>query len=730
MRFLIEAFKKQKKRLQIEQLLLLVVRCLIVALLGFALARPLLRSAGFLESDDGRVVMLIIDDGMASGVAESGGGASGGAARGMSGGTALDRHREEALAVIEAVGAAEAVAVITTARPIEPPVLPPSLDHASVARVVESIETKESPSDLSAALRLARESAREFEEDGRTVVVYLFSDFRAGSAALDRPLPKLFEDDEERFVLLAAPAATQPSDNVQVVAIEPVRRMILPGVDDASNQVAVHLARHGGELGRGSSRVRLTGDKIGTLAPKQIVWEPGQSEAAVNFTLNYAAAAGEEIGLTAVIDDADALGLDNRRHTTLDVRERLRVAILSPPTFLRAGQYDNLTPGQWIRWTLQPGEEQGPMDIVDILPSNLTEVDLRAVDVAILTRPDRLGDLGWRALRSFVDGGGEVVVVPPVELNVHPWTDRLIEELDLPWRIDLEVTDYPQSEPLLLADEQPASELMKIIAGELSDITTAITTWRALKINPAETQADVILEFSDGTPMMIAGAPRASQVENDMTDEAGVSADHSQDHAPGLVVYLAVAPDSGWSNLPTSTFMLPLFQETLRQGMNIIRGKQNVTVGDRSAIAGLPRGGLEIVGPEGDVIDVDRNRRPAEALGTSGVYRVRDASGAAIGAVAVNVDAAAGRTDVQTDAAVGAWLNESGSWKTFDPQSPGAALAGAQTGVSLAGYMLIALLALVLVETILARRFSHAYRTTGVPGLTGGLRSTVADVRG
>src|SRR5690606_20268012 len=42
MRFLMEAYRKHRRRLQIEQLLLLAVRCLLLLTLGLALAGPVL----------------------------------------------------------------------------------------------------------------------------------------------------------------------------------------------------------------------------------------------------------------------------------------------------------------------------------------------------------------------------------------------------------------------------------------------------------------------------------------------------------------------------------------------------------------------------------------------------------------------------------------------------------------------------------------------------------------
>ena len=67
MRFLLEAYRKHRRRMRLEQLLLLAIRCLIVLLLGAALARPVLDAAGLL--DDGgreRVVYIVLDNGVAS----------------------------------------------------------------------------------------------------------------------------------------------------------------------------------------------------------------------------------------------------------------------------------------------------------------------------------------------------------------------------------------------------------------------------------------------------------------------------------------------------------------------------------------------------------------------------------------------------------------------------------------------------------------------------------------
>src|SRR5436190_12057732 len=89
MRFLLEAYRQQRKRLKLEQFLLLAARCLLVALVAIALGRPLLGRAGLLGSRGSVTLYLLIDNGLAS------------SATGPAGeGSALDRHRSAAAALL------------------------------------------------------------------------------------------------------------------------------------------------------------------------------------------------------------------------------------------------------------------------------------------------------------------------------------------------------------------------------------------------------------------------------------------------------------------------------------------------------------------------------------------------------------------------------------------------------------------------------------------------------
>jgi hypothetical protein len=698
MRFLIEAFRKHKRRLRIEQLLLLAVRCLIVGLLGLALARPILEAAGVIPTGGSRAVWLVIDDGMISGVS------------GEEGGTALQKHVRQAVDLINTLGPGDSVGVITAARPARSLLSPPSTDLSSVANLVQSLTPRESPTDLGAAFEFVRSAVEAAKKDQQQTLVYLFSDFRAGSAAIDSPLPLTQADQTGPVTLLASSPAARQVSNVQIAAIEPVRNVIVPGANDGSGQLTVRLSRSGVTDSADLSTIRLSGEGLPVVEPQSVRWQPGQTTADVKFIVNFSGGAHDRaVSLTASIDD-DALNPDNQRHAVLEMRNQIRVLLIDRRSFGFEQTLDQLSAGQWIRRALEP-MEKGPVQIVEVEPAALDVADIRTADVAILPRPDLLTDTGWRVLRDFVQRDGLLMIMPPAQINVHQWIERLSKDLQLPWRIALEVA--PHDEGLPLAEDQPATELLRLVSSDLSELVRPVLAYRVLPVDQTQTRAQPLLVFADGSPLAMVGSPDANEerdgasVSGSAQSDSGASA---QNVERGMVVYLAVAPELSWTNLPSKPLMVPLFHEVVRQGLSAIRASQQLQVGEQPNLARGPAA-RDIVGPDETRIALDPAGRPHQPLNRAGVYTVHDQSDQPIGKLAVNIDTAAGATDVQSPAAISAWLNASGPWVTFDASNIGSTLAIDRATSPLAGILLLTVLALVVIETLLARWFSHAYVT-------------------
>jgi hypothetical protein len=118
---------------------------------------------------------------------------------------------------------------------------------------------------------------------------------------------------------------------------------------------------------------------------------------------------------------------------------------------------------------------------------------------------------------------------------------------------------------------------------------------------------------------------------------------------------------------------------------------------------------------------------PLEEQGLYGGATGEEDEGALL---AVNIDISAARTETVSAAVIDEWLSGAGEWQFLRADAPASALATSEQASSLAGTLLWALLALVAIETILARRFSHAFRLAAGTELAGGMQSTVSERRG
>jgi len=148
MRFLLAAYKKHRVRTRLEQWLLLATRCLLVLVLGMALAGLIWSAGGSLGqfTDQGRTVYIVLDNSITA--------------------TAKDRSAQQhwvrltqsAEKLLATLGPKDRVALITAARPVQTAVWPPSSDPMAVRRQIEQMRPSAAEADLPGALRQTLQS--------------------------------------------------------------------------------------------------------------------------------------------------------------------------------------------------------------------------------------------------------------------------------------------------------------------------------------------------------------------------------------------------------------------------------------------------------------------------------------------------------------------------------------------------------------------------------------------
>jgi hypothetical protein len=730
MRFLLEAYRQQRRRMRLEQWLLLAARCLLVALIALALGRPVTKAAAALGGGGPTTLYILVDNSLTS--------------QGLRGGvSALDRHKEAAARLIRGLDASrgDRVAVVTLAAPPEGLIMPPSADLASAEAALALIGPTESATDLHAGVALVSADAGAVEPErlSDAVSIAVLSEFREGSFDAERALPAALPAVRSRAAgparLSAQRPAQAPATNISVLDAEPLTPVLFRGADagpapGTTVPVRVTLRRDGAGLaGAGATRV---GVSIGRPGQREgattglASWSAGQARATLTLQASLPPRGQDAQPDTALVvhawaEDEQAPG-DNDLFRRAVVRDRVRVGVIAPAG--AGGGPRSMDPAEWIRLALEP-TDAGPWAGDDpdaqvgtrrIDPGAVSPAELAGLDAAIVAAPELLDARGWDALRRMVDSGAPVVVFPAAGAS-QAWTVLFLDRMGLDWTIAPEPRIFEPPTSLSLAPEADGSVLARL-APELPDLIAPVRVSRAIEIGPAGRAPSLVRV--DGLPLLAVGSPASA---------AG----------GGLVVLMAAPLHLDWTDLPTKPLVVPLLHEVVRQAVGRSVRRVSASAGAASAAGlGLPPDAASLRALDGPAAG-DGSRAPARielrpgagvSLVRAGVYQAADAGGATVALVTIDADARAGLVSPTPESVVSSYLGamstEPGSpaptpvrWiGDSDPGPQAAATPDADASPAPGAdrwslWLLAGALALAAVELVLARLFSHASRTAG-----------------
>jgi len=463
MRFVIEAYQQQRRRMRLEQMLLLACRCLIVALLAMAIGKPILDSAGLRGSSGPKTVYLVVDDSLTASAAV--GAASGGA-------SALDASRTRALALLEDLQPArgDRVALIGLAGPARGIVMPPTSEVSVVRGLLVDMTATDSRADVAGAIELIRRDMGQGLRAGvgaragadgaggaggaggmpstgveagntNTSSVVFISEFRAGTISPEQTLASL----GNARVFVRSPTQTM-LDNVAVTSVEALRTIVVG--EARTIPVRVTLSRSGPFQDEAfTARVRIkalvasgdekdaaesstaelrtaesstaTGANASERAAKGVVvdakFAPGQQTATglgtVEVPMQRADARGtlRPIVIEASVDH-DALRRDDIARVAVEARSTIDVALLWNGPLGQARNVSDFTAADWLSLAsapvddpLAPRRATGDVRLTVIDPAReLTSggAALRGMDAILIPSPDGLPTQAWAAVRA------------------------------------------------------------------------------------------------------------------------------------------------------------------------------------------------------------------------------------------------------------------------------------------------------------------------------------------
>lgn len=309
MKFLLTSVEQTSRRLKFQELLLLLLRMALLALLAFAFARPIstvVRGSGRGDSVD---AVLVIDTSFSMGALD---GAK----------TRLQLAQDEAIKIIDELPAHSTVQIVSCAgnqKTLLGPRAPGNLDQAR--KIVQELELAHLPTDLSVGVAEAQEVFKHGNAANKEL--YVFSDMQqTGFDQQAGDLKKSLADIKEKAVVHFVRCGTRSVKNVAVVGITPQAGIPRPG-ERVSFAV---LVRNTGSESIDNLKVSLMIDGNEKLMETQAIPKlPAKETYAVTLS-GKLDKAGLRV-LTARVG-ADELDGDNRYDQVILVREQVNILVV------------------------------------------------------------------------------------------------------------------------------------------------------------------------------------------------------------------------------------------------------------------------------------------------------------------------------------------------------------------------------------------------------------------
>ncbi|MBH07462.1 MAG: hypothetical protein CMJ20_14230 [Phycisphaeraceae bacterium] len=703
MQFLAESYHPRRRWIQLEQLLLLINRCLILVILGLALSSPILHgfTIGSEPNAGDRLVCIILDDSLST------------QAVGLDGETRFGALVNAADRLVASLNRQDHVGLWLSSYPAGPLVAVPTREHKIIRDHMKALPHRFGRSDMAQALSMVLDSLQTSVRGGlyTRAEVYMFSDWNIGTFDPGHPPnSELAQIGKYAQVFVSRPAVA--CENVQIQELKPQRPVILAHPDGSVTiPVEVKMRRFTADAEDTVSVVRVVGRNVaGQLVTRpveqRVTWQSGQLASAVSAVLEVTDQEVLSVVVSASVGlpDTDAIKPDNQRWALAKIRRSVTVGIVDVVSALdkRHDEGGIFSPADWLRVALVPhipanigGLER--VRVVDVSPMELSSQALEGMGVVMVLRPDLLGATGWQTLAQAAGSGAMVwVFVPPGEVS-SAWVDTMATEFGVDWQLVMQGdVNESASGPWSMKPDIRPPRALAMLAADWPALLGPVRVLRRYNIMAPNSGEEVWLRTSDGRPLLT---------------HAGVGS--------GQVMFLATALELGWTNLVVKPLFVPLVHESLHAAVGSdvdVLSTQAFVCGDQPVLHAMWNNQSSLVHQTGRRIPLNRHEqrvRLASPFNLPGVYYGQ--SGKAMVAT-VNIDPDASNMNAIKPDQLGSWFDETRQWHWLNPEQPDHMRSTRNSRQFLGRPLLWFVLILMVFETVLARLCSHAERRSWFSG--------------
>lgn len=548
MHLLESVIKVNHKRFRLDQLILLLVRCLIPALLAFCIARPLLTSSKTMDAETPVSLLILVDASYSMDTIEQGG-------------TRFDQALQSARQLVESASKGSDVHVIMMGSQPMPLFDQPVFDLDAVNRRLESFQGGFGSGNVTTAIQQSLQVLSGMSNPHREIVI--ISDFQqkdwqeliADNASNIKPL---FEAAKLKPILTLLPIGKPKTENVSIESIEYPQKAIGAG-EPLSFRVNI-LNQGPAQITNARVVFRVDGQDAGV---SQVTLAPNGSTQ-VLFTHTFEQSGSHLVEAEVAADDA--LQTDNKFALSVTAWERIKVLLVDgdpDPDPLKSES-------DFLQIALTPFT-LGRFQLADLIESEtinengLNQETINDADLIVLANVKRLTDDRTLYLSQFVENGGVLFVFPGDQIDLKWYREKMFAAGQGILPVPFGPRKSGQPQPVRIVAQRfdhPSLEFFNEPSnGDLSQ--AGIQHYHLLEENaeltPLEkrTEASVMARFDNTDPFLI---------------ECGFG--------KGIVIQMATTCDADWTDLPTKPEFLPLMQQLVTTSASRLVPKRNLFPGE------------------------------------------------------------------------------------------------------------------------------------------------------
>jgi len=570
MDFLLQADRQNRRRVRMEEWILLALRCLAILLIGLALARPFFRPAGLgaLGGSQRTERVFLIDDSFSMGYEADGK-------------TPFADAKTAVRRLIRSVrqeAPDDTVTLMRTTDPLNPLATGSFLNEAQSSDLLERLE----------ALRVSKKSMDlrgvssevaallERDPDVTSAIVYLVSDFQSVDWVEDATASVGEQGEVNPFAALREWANGERSVHAVLIDVHE---------EGAGNAAVTELALESGQLVAGTSGtldvsvLNLTGTSMKDVVLDVDVGNLAQPSHTIERIAPAQTARAEiEVGVIRSGYDSmrvaippDPLAVDNVRHLAVEVVPAVRMLLVDGEA--SADSYDDeLT---FLATALRPeGQVFSGNEVVVVDEAGFEDATLSTFHLVVLANVYRISEPLVESLERFVRRGGGLLIFLGDQVDADEYNVALHRSGEglLPARLT-EIVRSPGAAHLVITDRlHPA---MRGLAGERDPLGIGEIPFFeyfgsepiAADTAPAEAVPGAIVDVDGATApdgAGRAGGSRPARVIARFDDEAAHAAIVERSFGKGRVVLVTTSADKEWNHWPDHPTYVPIVMELAR----------------------------------------------------------------------------------------------------------------------------------------------------------------------